>query len=119
MNIKIPTTPRRYFRQVLEIIKPIPPLNTLRNKELDVLAEFLYYNYKYAKLDKDVRSKVLFDYDTKLEMREHLNMDEQSFNNHLTSLRKKNILSKRRVENDFGIHPDTPMVTFNFVWTDE
>lgn len=116
MIIPIPTTQRKFFRQVLEILKPIPPLNLLRNKELDVLAEFLYYNDKYSHLEKDIRSKIVFDYDTKLDMREYLNMDEQSFNNHMTSLRKKGILTKRSVENTFGIDIKSPIITFQFLW---
>jgi len=114
MIIPIPANPRNFFRMSLELIKPIPPLNKLRPKELDVLSEFLYYNYKYKDLDPSVRWKVIFDYDTKMEMKEYLSMDEQSFNNHLTTLRKNNILSKRSIGNDFGITPEQPFIKFDF-----
>lgn len=114
MVIPITTTPREFFRMNLEILKSFPPFNLLRSKELDVLAEILFYNYKYKDIDALVRGKVIFDYSTKVEMRENLSMDEQSFNNHLTTLRKKGILDKRNINKTFGIDPITPVITFNF-----
>jgi len=117
MNIPIKTTMFRYFRQSLEILKVLPPLNTLRARELDVLAGFLYFDYKYRTVDIEARSKILFDYDTKLNIRELAIIDEQSFNNCLTSLRKKGIIKKRGIETNYGltISPEgTASITFNF-----
>jgi hypothetical protein len=118
MTIPIPTDKRKYFRQALELIKPIPPINTLTNRELDVLAEFLYYNYKYRDIKEDLRAKIIFDYETKLAMREYLKMEEASFNNILTSARKKNILTKRGIVKDYGLNPDTPDILFKFSITE-
>ena len=114
MVIPIPTTLPKYFRQCLEIIRIIPPLNTLRPKELDVLAGLLYEDYKYSHLAPDVRSKIVFDYTTKMELRDRIHIDEQQFNNCLTSLRKKGILKKRGIETNYGINPDKPFITFEF-----
>jgi len=116
MRININTSRRKYFRQALELIKAFPPLNTLRNKELDVLSELLYYNYKYREVEASARGKIIFDYGTKIEMREYLSdMDEQNFNNHLTSLRKKGVLSKREITTDFGLNPDSNEIVFMFM----
>ena len=114
MKIPVPTTNRKFFRQSLEILKIIPPLNTLRARELDVLSEFLYWNYHYKHLPKDDRWKIIFDYETKLQMREYISIDEQQFNNCMTSLRKKNVMKKRAIENTYGINPETPSITFEF-----
>lgn len=114
MIIPIQTNKRIYFRQALELLKPIPPINTLANKELDVLAEFVYYNDKYKDIKEDLRAKIIFDYDTKLAMREYLNMGEAPFNNILTSLRKKNILTKRGIVSNYGLNLNTPDITFKF-----
>ena len=114
MTVPVPTTKRLYFRQALELLKPIPPLNTLTNRELDVLAEFLYYNDKYKDIETSLRAKIIFDYETKLAMREYLDIGEAPFNNILTSARKKNILTKRGIVNDYGLNPDKPDITFKF-----
>lgn len=114
MIIPIQTNKRIYFRQALELLKPIPPINTLANKELDVLAEFVYYNDKYKDIKEDLRAKIIFDYDTKLAMREYLNIGEAPFNNILTSLRKKNILTKRGIVSNYGLNLNTPDITFKF-----
>lgn len=120
MNIPIKTTMFRYFRQSLEILKVLPPLNTLRARELDVLAGFLYFDYKYKAVDVEARSKILFDYDTKMELKELISIDEQSFNNCLTSLRKKGVLKKRSIETNYGLtpieteHGIISSITFNF-----
>lgn len=114
MIINIPTTKRKFFRQALEIMKAIPPINKLRPKELDVLAELLYYNYIYGHIEENLRGKVVFDYDTKITIREYLDINETNFNNILTILRKKGILIKRSITNDYGINPDKPNITFKF-----
>jgi len=114
MNIPVTTNKRLYFRQALELLKPIPPINLLANRELDVLAEFLYYNNEYKDIAEDLRAKIIFDYDTKLAMREYLDMGEAPFNNILTLLRKKGILTKRGIVNNYGLNPDNPDIIFKF-----
>jgi hypothetical protein len=114
MIVPIETNKRKYFRQALELLRPIPPINTLANRELDVLAEFLYYNDKYKDIASELRAKVIFDYDTKLAMREYLEMGEAPFNNILTSLRKKGVLPKRGVVNSYGLSPENPDIVFKF-----
>lgn len=114
MIVTISTNKRKYFRQALELLKPIPPINALANREIDVLAEFIYYNDKYKDIKEDLRAKIIFDYDTKLAMREYLNMGEAPFNNILTLLRKKNILTKRGIVSSYGLNLDKPDITFKF-----
>lgn len=117
MEIKINTTGHKFFRQGLEILKILPPLNALRARELDVLAEFLYWDHFYRAIDIVTRQKILFDYDTKMAMKENIHIDEQSFNNCLTSLRKKGILKKRSIDTNYGLTPNddgTASIVFNF-----
>jgi len=114
MVIPIQTTKKKYFRQCLEVLKILPPLNTLRPKELTVLAEFLYWNNEYKHIPKEDRWKIIFDYETKLKMKDNIGIDDFSFNNITTSLRKKGILSKKGIENTFGIDADKPFIKFEF-----
>jgi hypothetical protein len=114
MQLTIPTTTRKYFQLALELLRSIPPLNTLNSKELAVLAELLYWDYHYRALDKEIRWKMVFDYSTKLLIMDHAYVDEQSLNNYLTSLRKKDILFKKTIKTNFGLDPLNPILTINF-----
>ena len=51
MKLTIETNEKKFFRQLLEILSSIPPLNKLRPKELDLLAIIMYYNNIYKDLD--------------------------------------------------------------------
>jgi peroxiredoxin len=106
MIINVETTEDKYFRQALELLKPLPPFNKLRPKVLDILAQLLYFNNKYKHIEKVIRFKILFDYETKVLMRNNVNMDEASFNNILSELRRVNIIDKKGLVSDFGIDPD-------------
>lgn len=101
---------------MLELLRSISPVNKLVNSQLDVLAELLYFNYVYKNIDKVIRCKILFDYETKNKMKEYLGMGNQSFDNVLTALRKKNIITSRGLVSDFGIDPDNKDINliFNF-----
>ena len=116
MVINVDTTKRKYFRQLLELLKPIPPFNSMRGQKLDVLAELLYYNYLYKSIDKLLRYKILFDYETKVKMRETLGLGEARFNNLMSELRKLGIITARGLVTDFGIDPDKDngSITFKF-----
>lgn len=116
MIINIPTNNKQYFRQCLEILKVIPPLNNLSNRELDVLGGFLYYNHKYRDIkDSKLRNKLVFDYDTKMAIREEIGISGAVMDNLISSLKKKNILKGRNIINDFNINPENPQVTFKFI----
>jgi len=114
MQLTIPTTPQKYFHMALELLRSIPPLDTLNSKELSVLAELLYWDYHYRALEKEIRWKMVFDYDTKLLIMDKVPCDEQSLNNNLTSLRKKGIIEKKMIKTNFGLDPMNPSLTINF-----
>lgn len=114
MVININTTKKKYFRQALEVVKSLPPLDTLRNKQLDMLAELLYYNYKYKAMPEELRWKILFDYDTKMEMADNLGYSEDYINGMISMLRGKNIIKGKTLTSTFNIDPDNPIIQFNF-----
>ena len=117
MRLNINTTQLKVYRQVLEIIRSIPPLNTLRNRELDVLAIFMYYNAKYKSIDADLRWRVINDAETKKEMQQRLGMSEDVLNNNISLLRKAGLIDKAtgRISNSLQIIVDGKFeITFNF-----
>lgn len=104
-EVNIKTTDRKFFQQYLRVLKPVlKPY--LSNGELNVLGEILYYNNKYKSIDPKLRTKVVFDYDTKAEIMKSLNISQNTLANNLTSLRKKGYLVKGEVTKGLGIFPN-------------
>ena len=104
----------------LELMSVQNPISSLRRQEKRVLAELMYMNHMIAKdfKDKEDHKKwnVLFDYDTKLSMRERLSMSDQTFANSLTVLRKKGLLSSDNyLHSKLRLYPDEKnLLTFEF-----
>ena len=90
INIKrIHTDKKSIFNYWLEFLKPY---HKLRRKEIEAVSLLLYYRYE---LSREVSKRLLFSAETRSKIREDLNnMSQKVFNNLLTSLRKKGVLSK-------------------------
>lgn len=91
LNVKL----KDLFFRWLDVTKSFHKLN---NQQQQVLALFLYYHYQ---LKKDITNdkilwKVLFDYDTKLKIKEDEifknGLSDNALQNILTHLRKRNII---------------------------
>lgn len=106
----------QYFESVLVTLKPLQPFKDLRDKELRVLAQLLYYAYKYRELPDRERFRLVFDYDTRQEICNSLNIPLGSLNNNLTVLRGKKIITGRVINKKFLLDPDKdPQVVYKFV----
>lgn len=94
-NIKrIHTTKKSIFRYWLEFLRPY---HKLRTKEIEALSLMLYYRYELTRevSNEEIVDTMLFSTSTRNKIRVELgDMDQKVFNNLLTSLRKKNVLSK-------------------------
>ena len=91
----------------------------LNNQQQQVLALLLYYHYTFKKevTNDKILWKLVFDYDTKLKIREDAVFGEKGLNNStlqniLTILRKKNIIKDNKV-NDVFI-PELELKSKNF-----
>lgn len=119
-EIPIQTDRRKFFRQYVEILKPICKL---RDREADVLAELLYQAYIRKDINNLIdRFKLVFDYDTKIKMQDDIGMSTAVFRNCITQLRKKKIIGKNNVINLFYlINPDDDIVSikYNFLFAKE
>tara|TARA_B110000902_G_C14152408_1_gene530047 strand:+ start:324 stop:692 length:369 start_codon:yes stop_codon:yes gene_type:complete len=95
MNIKrIHTDKKSIFRLWLEFLKPY---HKLRNKEVEALSLMLYYRYELSREIPNIEmvDMILFSTETRAKIRLELsNMSQKVFNNLLTSLRKKGVLTK-------------------------
>jgi hypothetical protein len=95
MSVKrIHTSKKSIFRFWLEFLRPY---HKLRTKEIEALALMLYYRYELTREIKDIEmvDMVLFSTQTRNKIREDLGgMGQKVFNNLLTSLRKKKVITK-------------------------
>lgn len=94
MKLNINTTHKKVYRQIVEVIRSIPPLDTLRSRELDVLAILMYYNYKFRNVEEEIRWRVINDTSTKREMQRDIDMNEDIFNNNISLVRKAGLIDK-------------------------
>ena len=94
MRLNIKTTQKKVYRQIVEVIRSIPPLDTLRSRELDVLAILMYYNHKYETLDEELRWRLINDSSTRREMQAEIGMSEDVFTNNLSLVRKAGLIDR-------------------------
>lgn len=96
LNIKL----KDLFFKWLDVTKSFHKLN---NQQQQVLALLLYYHYQYKKeiTNPKILWNVLFDYDTKLKIREDPvfknEMSSNTLHNILSMLRKKNIIVDKQI----------------------
>lgn len=95
MNIKrIHTDKKSIFRYWLEFLKPY---HKLRTKEIEALSLMLYYRYELTReiSNMEIVDMILFSTETRSKIRKDLgDMGQKVFNNLLTSLRKKGVITK-------------------------
>lgn len=122
MRLNINTTQKKVYRQIVEVIRSIPPLDTLRSRELDVLAILMYYNYKYRTLTEELRWRLINDASTRKEMMAEIGMSEDVFTNNLSLVRKAGLIDREtgRLSKSLQIIVNKSLnISFNFNATDE
>jgi hypothetical protein len=75
----------------------LKPYHNLRQKEIEALSVFLYYRHKLSEevLNKSLIDKLLFSPDVRKNIMEELGISSTYiFNNLLSALRKKGVISK-------------------------
>lgn len=110
-------TLKNLFFRWLDITKSFHKLN---NQQQQVLALLLYYHYVYRKetTNNKILWTIVFDYDTKMKIKEELNMNDNSFQNILTNLRKKKVIIDGEISSlfipDLDLNSKNFKVIFNF-----
>lgn len=92
-TIKINTTEQKFFRQLLEVLKGVPPISKLNKREIDTMSELMTLNNKYASFDKDIRAEMILSKTSRLDIQKRLNMTAGGLNNNLSILRKHKLLT--------------------------
>lgn len=82
---------RHCYRVYVGIIKPF--LRGIRDREADVFAELLYFNYVKREIpDIKDRFKIIFNQDIKNEIIEYLQISDDVYRNCLSTLRKRELI---------------------------
>ena len=73
--------------------------HNLTPQEIDILSLLLYYHYEYKKdiTNDKILWKMVFDYDTKILIREELGVKDQGIQNALTALRNKGVIKDNKI----------------------
>lgn len=95
-SIRIPSSRLKIFKQYLTITKP---LNGLRPQEIEVLALFLYHFIDEQENFKRIEDcwKKVFSYETKLQIKEELGIQDYTLQNILSALRKKKVIVNNQI----------------------
>ena len=118
VNISI----KKLFFSWLEITRPF---HKLTKQNQSVLALLLYYHYVYSSevKNKKLLWKLVFETSTRMLIREELGIEDSSFQNVLSNLRKKNIINNNTIVSTYitNLEQDAKVfrVLFNFNIVDE
>lgn len=90
------TNPHKALRQYLSLVNPILGKTRLTPQEIEVLGSYLYVDYLHRDLPLDTRNAITFSKDTKDKIIRRLKTTKDAFNNVLSSLYRKNYISKNK-----------------------
>jgi len=93
---------QKSFRQYIEIMQPLIKCTP---KEADILAEFMYHNHLNRDIPDRARHDYVFGTITRKKIREHLNMSQGSFNNNMSSLKKRGLLKEDGLPKKLQVEP--------------
>lgn len=102
-EIPVTTNEVRFFREFVELLQPF---NGLRKRDADVFGEILYQAHLIKDVEEKHKFKLLFDYETRVEMENNLEISSANLRNSISNLRKKNlILEGNRIPKYYLIDP--------------
>lgn len=89
---------RNGYADILKLLSNVPPFNILKQRECEVLAEFIYWYNTYDDLSEDIRQTMTFDYKTKYQIMKKLDISTEQLNNYIYFLRKKGFIVGRSLK---------------------
>ena len=97
MELNIPTKEEDKYLVVITFLSAIKPFSELRKRELEVYSELIRYWNEYKSLPYDKRNKLIFNYDTRLEIAEKFNTTVDNVYQITTTIRKKGLVNENGV----------------------
>jgi len=92
INIPIKTNDINKYHLIINLLKPIPPFNRLRQRELEVLAELFRIYEKYKNIPEKSRDLLIFSEDSKHEICSRLKIKITNYYNIVGPLKEENII---------------------------
>jgi len=114
MQVKLPVGDRAKYHVLTEIFSFTAPFKSMSRRERQVYAELNYYYNKLPGIDPKKKNKLIFDYDTRREISDHLGVKPEQIYNIISLLKKKKLIIKNNLVPKY-ILPDVKTLTFNFV----
>tara|TARA_E500000305_G_scaffold110565_1_gene118942 strand:+ start:1144 stop:1491 length:348 start_codon:yes stop_codon:yes gene_type:complete len=110
INSDIPKSMKAYLQVLNPILK-------LKDKEIEVLSSFLSV-WQSNRNNQEINKK-LFSTPVRKLVRKQIGMSEASFNNHITMLRKKQMIIDKKINPNIlsAIKKDGIEVTYRLTWT--
>tara|TARA_E500000331_G_C17040789_1_gene619462 strand:+ start:108 stop:419 length:312 start_codon:yes stop_codon:yes gene_type:complete len=98
-------------------LQVLNPILKLKDKEIEVLSSFLSV-WQSNRNNQEINKK-LFSTPVRKLVRKQIGMSEASFNNHITMLRKKQMIIDKKINPNIlsAIKKDGIEVTYRLTWT--
>lgn len=98
-NVKVATANIRVKQLFFHWMEITKPFHGLTNQQQKIVALLLYYHYTFQRdiTNMKIVWKMVFDYDTKLKIKEELGIKDAVFQNMLYLLRKKGVIKNNKV----------------------
>jgi len=116
MKIRIKTQEDNYFIKLMLILNNIPPFDKLRPKELELYAHLLTVNHKYRNIPFKERNKLIFNYDTKIEIANKMGIKLTGVYNILSTLRSSKMIEEDSLIPKYAISKTNELI---FIFDDE
>jgi len=115
MKLNIPHNEKNNkYLIMLNLFSFISPYSLLNNREKQVLSELFMYDYEFRNFNEDKRNRFIFDYDTRVEIADKLNISTDNVYNIMASLKRKGFLKSKGLVRD-KVLPNTEQIIINFI----
>lgn len=94
MRLNLKATPNQYYRFALEFLSAFKPFNKLRDRQKDLLAQYLMYNDIYKDIPEEERFILIFSRGVKTKIMRNIKMTQPGVDTNLTLLRQMGFITE-------------------------
>jgi hypothetical protein len=117
MIIPIKTSPEKLYIKAFLVLKHLPPFNTLRARELQLLGWLVYYYNKFFKEHNSdvIANKLTFDYDIRIKICSAMDIEMKNLYTLIMGLKKAGILEKNSINLSYRLNENNlKEITYKF-----
>lgn len=117
-QLTIKTTKNKYYRQLLEFLRPIKPFSMMNNKDLDVLGLILTEYMGLRGLKHENRCQLVFSSSVRKKIADRAGMSQAAFNNSISKIRKLGFIKDKIILEEAFVNRMTPSekLEVKFIW---